>query len=221
MTISALSLMCLSLFALEPATDGAFVIRSDNFYGKLFLAINDFYGSPNETSFCPTFWRTNLVILLICALIGLLIGLGAMLWSLGVLGSFAVIGGFLIFILLIAGVAAFCEYCEDRAMDEMREAKAQQRLSTEGKLAIVALILVSIFSVASVVVGFWNLLTGIGIALLAASTAIGAIAILFGIVYGVARLGIVSFGFLSNTQFGKEFGGVYHTYLCPRIRIES
>lgn len=151
MAISALSLMCLSFFALEPASDGAFVMRKDSFYGKLFLAFSSIgpYESMDEVSYCRSFWQTNLAIFLICFMLAVLITAGA----------------FLLF-------------------------------------------------------GFWNPLTNIGIVLLGVFIVAAAVAILIGIVYGVARAGIVSFGFLSNTQFGKEFDGIYHNYLCPRIRVE-
>lgn len=232
--ISSALILFLSFFAIKPQTDGSFAISDASLYGKIFLFFLDSVGAKmfenynDRTSFCPVFWITNATI----AMLGFLLGIVAIaisqmlihgLWATlifvaKVLGVFALVGG--AFVLLVFG----CRKAQDAHRALRRRSSVYSLLARLTKDTLLALLGVLLIEAGIAVVYFFGWASFLAFLWWAIKRivliCVGIVALLAAI-YGVCRLVAKTSRVLSETQFGKEFGSIYETYLCPRIKLEE
>lgn len=213
MLISATALLFFSFFALRQDQAGTIVIQPRSLYGKVFLAINRFWNRQRfdgNTSLCKTFWLTNLSILFIGIMLGL-VALGALLvlkvgfWN---LAKFVLILAAVVAILfaVVSGVVSVASYTRDK-VEERMSSRGVRRLEIGGMIffyTCLALALVWIMGK--------QLLIMLGLVAGALLLIIAYFLVHNLFRYAARRLG--------NTQLGIGLQQLYLD-LCPRIVIRD
>lgn len=211
-TITTVTMLTLSFLALTVASDGVFVIKRKNVYGRVFsyLATRESYGR-HETSFCRTFWRTNALLFMISVMLGLAAFFVVLLmtidWSLSLL--LTITGTVVLIAAIVAIMHAFQLIGETRTWQKMSNSKAGEVTKTGVTgiliLAVVALLGFAAWSIFTNVSGRW-----LGLVL------VGVLAIVV-VVWGTISAWRT---WIADSNFGIALTGTYETYLCPRLRIE-
>lgn len=196
-SLSGAALSLLTLVAVAPAPDGAFVIKSDSFYGKVFLFVSSL--SRSEFSMCKAFWKTNLMLVLGSVMAAMVAAIAfvviELIHQMGIMQILLGFGGVALIIGALIGLAA--------GIDKVSEMTSS---NTFAGFALLIVAVVLFFAAKSVgIIKF--LLTGLAV--------VGGFAAIVGIVF----LATYTFTSLSQTQFGQTIG-TWKEKLCPRFRIE-